>query len=213
MCPWPGWSKPATEISTALQPPGCGTVYKVTASGTLTTLHAFAGHPNDGCQPFPALLQAADGNLYGTTFMGGAPNVGTVFKVTTGGTVTILHAFCTQSGCPDGDEPQAGLAQGSDGNLYGATFAGGANGAGTVFKITLSGTLTTLHSFNGTDGSQPSGGLVQGSDGNFYGATSGGGANGGGSVFKMTSSGTLTTLYSFCPQSCRDGEQPREQKL
>jgi uncharacterized repeat protein (TIGR03803 family) len=188
---------------------GCGTAYRVNASGTETTLHAFAGHPNDGCQPWPALMQAGDGNLYGTTFVGGAANLGTVFKITTGGTVTILHSFCTQSGCPDGAEPQAGLVQGSDGNLYGEAFVGGANNVGSVFKITTSGTLTTLHSFNGTDGSQPSGWLVQGSDGNFYGTTSMGGANGGGEIFKMTSSGTLTTLHSFCSQSgCADGLQP-----
>ena len=194
----------------------CGTVYKVTASGTLTTLHAFAGHPNDGCEPYGPLVQATDGNFYGTTNYGGTSNncgtfaCGTVFKITTGGTETILHSFCTQSGCPDGSSPQAGLVQGSDGNLYGATFYNGvANGSGTVFKITTSGTLTTLHSFNGTDGSGPAGGLVQGSDGNFYGTTFAG-ANGGGTVFKMTSSGTLTTLYNFCSQPrCADGSAPQ----
>ena len=131
--------------------------------------------------------------------------MGTVFKITTGGTETLLHAFCTQSGCPDGAEPQAGLVQGSDGNLYGAALFGGANNVGSVFKITTSGTLTTLHSFNGADGSEPSGRLVQGSDGNFYGTTQGGGATGDGAVFKMTSSGTLTTLHSF---NGTDGSQP-----
>jgi uncharacterized repeat protein (TIGR03803 family) len=196
----------------------CGTVYKVTASGTLTTLHEFAGHPNDGCQPYPALVQASDGNFYGTTYYGGTSNncgsfgCGTVFKITTGGTETILYSFCTQSGCLDGSSPQAGLVQGSDGNLYGETFYGGPNfggpdGYGTAFKITLSGTLTTLHNFDFTNGADPSGTLVQASDGNFYGTTSAGGANGvGGTVFKMTSIGTLTTLYNFCPLSnCRDG--------
>ena len=82
--------------------------------------------------------------------------------MTAAGTVTLLHAFCTQSGCPDGYNPQAGLVQGSDGNLYGETLFGGPNGVGSVFKITTSGTLTTLHSFNYSDGSEPSGGLVQG---------------------------------------------------
>src|ERR1019366_311443 len=109
-----------------------------------------------------------------------------------GGTETVLHIFCTQSGCPDGADPQAGLVQGSDGNLYGEAFVGGANNVGSVFKITTSGTLTTLHSFNGTDGREPSGWLVQGSDGNFYGTTSMGGALGlGGTIFKITPSGTL----------------------
>jgi uncharacterized repeat protein (TIGR03803 family) len=160
------------------------------------------------------LVQASDGNFYGTTYWGGTSNncatygCCTVFKITTGGTETILHSFCTQSGCPDGSSPQAGLVQGSDGNLYGETFYNGvANGYGTAFKITTSGTLTTLHNFDFTDGADPSGTLVQASDGNFYGTTSQGGANGGGgTVFKMTSSGTLTTLYNFCPLSnCRDG--------
>ncbi len=194
----------------------CGTVYKVTASGTLTTLHAFAGHPNDGCEPYGPLVQATDGNFYGTTNYGGTSNncgifgCGTVFKITTGGTVTILYSFCTQSGCLDGSSPQAGLVQGSDGNLYGATFYGGPNyggpnGYGTVFKITTSGTLTTLHNFDFTDGADPSGTLVQPSDGNFYGTTFAG-ANGGGTVFKMTSSGTLTTLHNF---NGTDGANPQ----
>ncbi len=82
--------------------------------------------------------------------------------MTAAGSVTILHAFCTQSGCPDGYNPTAGLVQGSDGNLYGETLFGGPNGYGRVFKITTSGTMTTLASFNSTDGSQPTGGLVQG---------------------------------------------------
>ena len=190
---------------------GCGNVYNVTASGTLTNLHTFAGGAHDGCQPHAPLRQAADGNLYGTTWSGGAPNFGTVFKVTTSGTVTILHVFCTQSGCPDGYNPTAGLVQGSDGNLYGETLFGGPNGYGSIFKITTSGTLTTLYSFNNTDGSEPTGGLVQGSDGNFYGTTSLGGANSAGTVFKMTPSGTLTTLHSFCVQSgCPDGSSPND---
>ncbi|MGA2369802.1 MAG: choice-of-anchor tandem repeat GloVer-containing protein, partial [Candidatus Korobacteraceae bacterium] len=182
---------------------GCGTVYRVTHSGTLTTLYKFAGSPSDGCQPFGPLVQASDGNLYGTTYTGGSATYGMVFKVTTGGTETNLHNFCTQSGCPDGANPQAGLVQGSDGNLYGETLYGGPNGYGSVFKITTSGTLTTLFSFNAADGSEPTGGLVQGRDGNFYGTTSQGGAAGGaaGTVFKMTPSGTLTTLYNFCPLS------------
>ncbi|MFZ0915006.1 MAG: choice-of-anchor tandem repeat GloVer-containing protein, partial [Candidatus Korobacteraceae bacterium] len=192
----------------------CGVAYKITASGTLTPVHEFAGGASDGCQPDGPLVQAADGNFYGTTYLGGGSTVcqdgcGTVFKITTGGSETLLHVFCLQSGCPDGASPHAGLVQGSDGNLYGETPLGGANNAGSVFKITTSGTLTTLHSFNGTDGSEPVGGLVQGSDGNFYGTTVMGGANGGGAVFKMTPSGTLTTLYSFCSQQyCRDGSAP-----
>jgi len=103
--------------------------------------------------------------------------------------------------------------QASDGNFYGTTFRGGANGYGMVFKITPGGTLITLHSFNGTDGSYSQAGLVQATDGNFYGTTSGGGTNcypyECGTVFKITPNGTLTTLYNFCSQSnCSDGDNP-----
>jgi uncharacterized repeat protein (TIGR03803 family) len=190
---------------------GCGTVFKVTPSGTFTTLHSFAGYPTDGGNPWPPLVQANDGNFYGTTYEGGTSNVGIVFKITAAGSLTILHNFCSQTNCPDGANPLAGLLQGSDGNLYGTTtVGGGARDSGTVFKITLSGTLTTLHDFDYTqEGAAPSGTLVQASDGNFYGTTYLGGASNNGTVFKMTPSGTLTTLYSFCSQlSCADGRVP-----
>ena len=186
-----------------------GMVFKITSSGTFTRLHSFSGPPTDGLNPYAPLIQANDGNFYGTTFLGGTSNFGTVFRITTGGTVTILHAFCTQSGCPDGGNPRAGLVQASDGNLYGETLSGGANNYGSIFKISTSGTLTTVHSFNSTDGTTPDGGLVQASDGTFYGTTLGGGANNYGTVFKMTPSGTLTQLYSFCSQAnCADGASP-----
>jgi uncharacterized repeat protein (TIGR03803 family) len=186
---------------------------------TLTTLHSFYG--KNGAAPFAGLVQATDGNLYGTTGGGGANKVGTVFRISPGGgPVKTLYSFCSQGGCTDGAEPRAGLVQGSGGNFYGTTFAGGANGEGTVFKITPSGTLTTLYSFCSqsgcTDGDEPLAGLVQGTGGNFYGTTRGGGvstdcgvSNGCGTVFRITPSGALTTLYSFCSQSrCVDGRVP-----
>ena len=104
----------------------------------------------------------------------------------------------------------------SKGNFYGTTSDGGENDAGTVFKLTPSGTLTTLYSFcsqsNCADGVEPRAGLIQDSDGNFYGTTfTGGNENDDGTVFKLTPSGTLTTLYSFCSQSgCSDGSLPRQ---
>jgi len=185
----------------------CGTVFEITPSGTLTTLHSFSF--TDGANPQAGLVQATDGNFYGTTFVGGAIDsckngaalvgCGTVFKITPSGTLTTLYSFCSQSGCIDGDAPN-GLIQATDGNLYGTTEGGGANGDGTVFKITPAGTLTTLHSFDSTDGANPFTGLIQATDGNFYGTTVFGGANSSGTVFQITPSGTLTTLYSFCPQ-------------
>jgi len=173
---------------------GCGTVFRITPGGTLTTLHSFDSA--DGAGPIAGLLQASDGNFYGTAPFGGPNNSrGTVFKITPSGTLTTLHGFCYL--CAEGNEPRAGLIVGTDGNFYGTTGGGGANGDGTVFKITPSGTLTTLHSFDSTDGASPVAALVLGTDGNFYGTTQFGGANIYGTVFKITPSGTLTTLHNF----------------
>ena len=136
-------------------------------------------------------------------------------------TLTTIYSFCSQPNCGDGIWPHAGLWQGTDGNFYGTTSSDeGAYADGTVFKITPSGTLATLHTFDGADGAIPDAGLVQGGDGNFYGTTGQGGANddpscdfggrvGCGTVFKITPGGILTTLYNFCSQpNCRDGSDP-----
>ena len=179
---------------------GCGTIFKITPSGTLTTLHSFDS--SDGSNPQGALVQATDGKFYGTTSGGGDNGFGTVFKITPSGRLTTLHSFDFYM---DGASPVAGLVQARDGKFYGTTYDGGANGYGTVFKITPSGTLTTLHTFDGTDGSLPYAGLVQATNGKFYGTTEEGGANGYGTVFTITPSGTLTTLHSF---DITDGATP-----
>src|SRR5580704_14948235 len=168
-----------------------GTVFKMTPGGTLTTLYSFCSQSNcsDGFSPSAPLVQATNGDLYGTTE---SPFAGTVFKITLSGKLTTLHTFDTK----DGFNPN-GLIQATDGNLYGTTLMGGANGDGTVFKITPSGKLTTLHSFHGADGENPSAGLIQATDGNLYGTTLNGGTNGDGTVFKITLSGKLTTLHNF----------------
>jgi uncharacterized repeat protein (TIGR03803 family) len=116
--------------------------------------------------------------------------------------VPPLHSFSYGA---DGSSPSAGLVQGSDGNFYGTTSAGGTSGRGTVFKITPNGAFTNLYRFSGADGQCPSAGLIQGSDGNFYGTTYSGGASGSGTVFKITPGGALTNLYSF---SGADGGHP-----
>ncbi len=175
------------------------------SSATYTTLHSFTGA--DGSKSFAGLAQARSGNLYGTTYFGGSSNSGEVFDVTTAGSLTTVHSFCSQSGCTDGEYSYAIPVQGSDGNFYGTTYLGGTADSGTVFKMTRGGTLTTLHSFSGTDGSQPLAGLVAASDGNLYGTTNLGGAHNDGTVFKITPSGSFTTLHSFCSQSsCTDGQ-------
>ena len=177
------------DYSAYCGPPGCGTAFKITPAGELTTLYSFCAQPGcaDGSGPWAGLVQASDGNFYGTTYGGGADFVGTVFKLTPAGSLTTLHSFCAQGGCADGEEPVAGLVQASDGNFYGTTTYGGAyTSYGTVFKITPKGVLTTLHSFDGTDGSAPWGGLVQAPDGFFYGTTVEGGVDGNdGTIFRV----------------------------
>ena len=162
---------------------------------TFTTLVSFEG--GNGSSPEASLVQGTDGNLHGTTTFGGANNAGTVFEVTPTGDLTTLYSFCAQTYCTDGAYPQGGLVLGMDGNFYGTTYQGGAEGYGTVFKITPAGTLTTLHNFDSTDGAYPVGAPALAPDGNLYGTTSEGGASGCGTVFKITSAGALTTLHSF----------------
>src|SRR5580704_167136 len=128
-----------TTISGGLNRPaycseGCGTVFEVTANGTLTTLYGFCFQPGctDGAGPYAGLVQAANGDFYGTTtFAGGSNDHGTVFKMTADGALTTLHSFCSQSGCTDGYGAYTGLIQAANGELYGTTYYGGANGAGT----------------------------------------------------------------------------------
>ncbi|MGA3041686.1 MAG: choice-of-anchor tandem repeat GloVer-containing protein [Bryobacteraceae bacterium] len=213
---------------------GCGTVFKITPSGTLTTLYNFCSETandvcTDGASPVAGLVQATNGDFYGTTAgdsytVNAVPQgtFGTVFKITSGGTLTTLYSFCSQPGCTDGAAPYAGLLQATDGYLYGSTSSGGASGNGTIFKITPSGTLTTVYSFCSqpgcTDGVSPNQALVQAANGNLYGTTPLGGTNefctnglGCGTVFKFTPTGTLTTIYNFCSigsPACTDGALP-----
>jgi uncharacterized repeat protein (TIGR03803 family) len=174
---------------------GCGTVFKISTNGALTSLHSFTGG-NDGAGPQAALVQGSDGNFYGTTEQGGTNGGnGTVFKMSTTGALTSLYSF---TGGRDGGGPLAAVVQGTDGNFYGTTEGGGARNVGTVFKISANGMLTSLYSFSGgNDGGNPYAGLVQGNDGNFYGTTAYGGTNNAGTVFKISANGMLTSLYSF----------------
>src|SRR6202021_488172 len=133
---------------------------------TFPTLLSFDG--TDGANSTAGLTLATDGNFYGTTSEGGAHGDGSVFRITPAGALTTLYSFCSKSGCSDGANPEGGLIQATDGNLYGTTESG------AVFRITLSGVLTML---GGTGGQFPVAGLVQGKDGNLYGTTSRGGAN------------------------------------
>src|SRR5580700_8487891 len=188
---------------------GCGTVFQITPGGKLTTVFFFDG--TNGSAPQAGLVQAANGDFYGSTFAGGTGNFeglcpnncGTIFTVTANGTFTMLHAFENT----DGSLPYAGLVQGYYGDFYGVTEEGGTYSYGTVFKITPSGTLTTLHSFSGgLDGDTPTSTLIQATDGNLYGTASYDGLYPNfGTVFKITTSGELTTLFNF---DSKDGSYP-----
>jgi uncharacterized repeat protein (TIGR03803 family) len=191
-----------------------GTIFRISPLGALTTIHTFDGF--DGSDAAGGLLEASDGDLYGTTYLGGLYNSGTIFKITSAGAFTILRSFCKNSNCPDGETPNSGLLQAPDGNFYGTNTLGGAYGAGTVFRMTPDGRFAVLHSFDtAVDGAIP-GKLVLGTDGNLYGTTLQGSnpactleGAGCGTVFKITLAGDLTTLYSFCSQSnCSDGYYP-----
>ena len=194
---------------------GAGTIFRITPQGTLTSLYSFCpdyGYCRHGERPAAGLVQATDGNLYGTTEAGGGiSNGGTIFRMTLEGTLTTIYTFCSLDDpyCQHGSLPIAGLIQGTDGNLYGTTTSSGHGGYGTVFKLAPGDILTTLHGFDRTDGSFPTAGLVQGSDGNLYGTTVEGGAKDDGTVFKVTPDGQLTTLHGFCAQpDCTDGIWP-----
>jgi uncharacterized repeat protein (TIGR03803 family) len=194
---------------------------------TPTTLHLFDGTDGFLNLSGASLIQGPNGDLYGTTSYAGSHGGGTVFRITTSGTLKTLYNFCSQPACADGGTPVAGLVLASNGDFYGTTEWGGAYGQGSVFKITPAGALTTLYSFCGVsstgpgelpclDGRNPQNALIQAADGNLYGTTNGGGLgtfstsnSTGGTVFRITPAGALTTLYSFCSQTnCADGTSP-----
>jgi uncharacterized repeat protein (TIGR03803 family) len=183
----------------ALGPPehGFGTIFRITAKGTLTNLLSFNG--TNGSMPYAALIQGTDGSLYGTTKFG-AFGYGTVFRVTSDGVFTSLFSFNGANGA----RPNGALVQGRDGHLYGTTEFGGVGyrGAkagiehlfnetfGTIFRISTNGDFASLFSFSGTNGSHPSAGLLRAKDGAFYGTTQLGGTcfdgrRGAGTIFRF----------------------------
>jgi uncharacterized repeat protein (TIGR03803 family) len=192
-----------------------GTVFKITPEGKFTLLYGFCSQKNcpDGSYPITNLIQAPNGNFYGSTYDGGAVvcpffqntfGCGTIFEITPAGQLTTLYNFGTVAGLL-----QSPLAQAANGNFYGTSLNGGTGkcgyGCGTVFEITPAGELTTPYSFctEGTiscpDGAYPMAGLVLATDGNFYGTTSTGGEGAGetGTVFAITPDGALHTVHNF----------------
>lgn len=188
--------------------PGCGIVFKLDPFGAETILHVFAGG-TDGALPYSGVVRDSLGNLYGATLLGGPFNNGTVFKIDPSGVESVLYSF---TGGADGGLPYQALLD-SHGNLYGTTSNGGdlscvSYGCGVVFKVNPSGSETVLHTFQGgaSDGSDPVAGVLRDAEGNLYGTTERGGANGLGTVYKLDTAGNLTLLHSFTGGS--DGWNP-----
>lgn len=185
-----------------------GTIFRTDlAAGTTTTFAQITGGLA-GAYPQSDLIQATDGNFYGTTEQGGTSNLGTFFQVTPAGVYTVIYSF---TGGADGSRPLRGVVQGLDGSFYGVCNQGGTYGGGAIYRIDYINTtflLTVLHDFYPIllDGSNPLSNLVQASDGNFYGTTAGGGANGDGSVYEVTPTGGYNLLYSFTAGT--DGSYP-----
>jgi uncharacterized repeat protein (TIGR03803 family) len=175
---------------------GAGSIFKITAEGAFALLHAFGGGALDGAFPnLGALVQAPDGNFYGTTTAGGAANRGTVFQVTAAGAFTLLHSFAGATA--DGAAPQAGLLRTADGNFWGTTSSGGQHNAGTAFMMNPAGAVSIVSLTGGIDGVRPHAGFIRATDGHFYGTTSAGGTSGLGTIIKMTSAGVVTVIHSF----------------
>lgn len=176
---------------------GYGTVFKLTSAGKETILHSFnSAFPTlDGSYPYANLL-VNKGILYGTTTLGGASNLGTVFSITKTGSYNLLYSF--KGGSNDGQNPNAGVVFDTSGNIYGTTYGGGTDNAGVVFKLPPGGVDIVLHNFarNSADGINPYASLVL-YKGNFYGTTLQGGTANGGTAFKITPAGTETVLHSF----------------
>jgi uncharacterized repeat protein (TIGR03803 family) len=174
-----------------------GTVFRMTADGRATVLHSFIQNGQDGLQPAAGLLLTREGDLYGTTPLGGAYFSGTVFRISRKGVYSVVHSF--QGGPTDGNQSYAPLVQTGDGRLFGTTSFGGANNMGCVFELTAEGVLTVLHSFDGTDGTFPQWGLTLARDGSLYGTTVLGGDSNGGTIYRIGRNGSFSVLYSFEP--------------
>lgn len=176
-------------------PYGCGTIFKLDASGNESVLYSFTATGGDGGMPV-GIIRDQKGTIYGATqYGGGIANCGfgcgTVFKLAPSGKETVLYAFTNYPN--DGAWPRARVVRDASGNIYGTTLFGGSSGGGTVFMLDPSGKETTLHSFTyGADGAMPTAGVVLDAAGNIYGTTSSGGdlscgrGEGCGTLFKLT---------------------------
>lgn len=194
---------------------GHGVVYEVTPAGKLTDIYRFCSLSGcaDGSSPWTPPVLGTDGNLYGTTTVGGnSTHSGTIYKLTPKGNLTTLYSFCPTRPCNDGQYP-TGLMQARNGNFYGVTPNGGPTGNGTIFEITPAGQFKVLYSFcpqfNCADGGQTQSAPIQASNGNFYGTTFHGGPNSNGVVYEITPAGQYKVIHNFCAQTlCAEGASP-----
>ncbi|MDO9373356.1 MAG: T9SS type A sorting domain-containing protein [Ferruginibacter sp.] len=179
-----------------------GTLFRVSNTGSITILKHF-NLSVDGGYPRGSLVQARDGNFYGTVSAGTVNNGGGIFRITPGGQYSVIKSLLVNT---EGGHPHGKLVQGSDDNLYGLASSGGTLGYGTIFKITMAGQYTMMKSFTKTDGATPYGGLIQANDGNLYGMTYTGGTTNDGVIFRFTTGGAYTILRSL---NDPDGIYPR----
>jgi uncharacterized repeat protein (TIGR03803 family) len=190
-------------VTTAGGANGYGTIFKMTPAGVYTVLRHM-NKTTDGANHYGSLVEGKDGALYGITYSGGTLGYGTIYKITTTGTFTVLHNL---NGTTEGGSSQTDLVQGTDGHFYGTTYGYGTLGNGTIFKMTPTGTFTVLRQLSATtDGANPYGNLFQNSDGFLYGLNRTGGSNSSGTAFKISTSGAYTVLHSFV--SATEGATP-----
>jgi uncharacterized repeat protein (TIGR03803 family) len=188
-------------VSSSGNSTGSGTFYKLTPGGKLTTLYTFC--PTSPCadgQGPTGVIQASNGNFYGTTYFSGKFNGGTIFQISSVGKFKLLYSFCSRANCVDGANPSYSPIQASNGDFYGATQGGGTYGHGVVYQITPAGTYKVLYNFcsasDCSDGYRPTA-IVQDANGNLFGTTFGGGSYGWGTVFEITPANQYVVLHSF----------------
>lgn len=191
-----------------------GAVFRVNKDGSgFVDLWRFGLVPFDGSNSWAGLTQGADGSFYGTTFLGGTNNLGTVFKLSSAGnggyTNKTIKSFTGING--DGANPACKLIFGADGWLYGTTYNGGSNNVGVAFKLQTNGTgYSNLHTFSNvvTDSAHPLAGLVQGTNGLLFGVSSNGATSGRGAIFRITTNGTGYTILHAFASTGGDGMYP-----
>ncbi len=209
-------ARTAAYLAAFLLPAACLCAAGTAARADLasTTLHSFAGSPNDGAFAESSPVLGADGALYGTASYGGANNDGVIYKIDSSGNETVLHSFTDANG--DGSSPETALVVASNGTLFGTTSLGGVTNEGTVFSIQPDGSgYTVLHSFAGADdGGMPYGALTLGADGRYYGTTNGDGQGtspaSGGTIYSLSADGTGYSIeYVFSdPSGDGTGQEP-----